>query len=227
MIVYKITNNDNKKVYIGVTSKTFDERMKGHRNNKLKTKFNNALKKYGWENFTKEVIEEVDTLDELFERETFWIDFYNSYSDGYNSTLGGEVSPMLFDQNKSKLSNTIKKRLQTKEQKMQQVERLLNHCKTHDHPRLNVKLSDETKRKISEGHTGKKLSPQHIDSISLHSANRIPICLYDIQGTLLAEYISIRKAAKQSKTTREAIIRSLRQNKVCKGMYLWKYKEVD
>jgi predicted GIY-YIG superfamily endonuclease len=45
MIVYKITNNDNKKVYIGVTSKTFDERMKGHRNNKLKTKFNNALKK--------------------------------------------------------------------------------------------------------------------------------------------------------------------------------------
>jgi len=157
MVVYKITNNANGKVYIGVTARSFKERMKSHKNNKVETKFTNAIKRYGWENFTKEIIEEVDTLEKLFEREIYWIDFYNSYKQGYNSTMGGDISPMLFQENKDKLSKTIKNKLRTKRQKMKQVERLLNYCKTHDHSRLNVKLRDETKRKISIAQTNKRL----------------------------------------------------------------------
>jgi hypothetical protein len=134
---------------------------------------------------------------------------------------------MLFDQNKSKLSNTIKKRLQTKEQKMQQVERLLNYCKTHDHPRLNAKLSDETKRKISEAHKGKRMSTKSIEKIKLSVPKRRPVCLYDINNNLLNEFSSIRQAAIGSGMNRTTIRRSLRQDKVCKDAYLWKYKEVD
>ena len=42
-----------------------------------------AIRKYGKENFTIELIEEVET-DKLDEREVYWISFYNSYNDGYN-----------------------------------------------------------------------------------------------------------------------------------------------
>lgn len=49
----------------------------------------NAIKKYGSENFHAEEIEECDN-SLLNEREKYWINFYNSYSDGYNMTKGGE-----------------------------------------------------------------------------------------------------------------------------------------
>lgn len=46
-----------------------------------------AFNKYGIENFNFEVIEEVDN-NKLDEREIYWIEYYDSYYEGYNSTLG-------------------------------------------------------------------------------------------------------------------------------------------
>ena len=43
------------------------------------------LKKYGVENFSFEIIEETE---DILTREKYWINFYNSYSNGYNATLG-------------------------------------------------------------------------------------------------------------------------------------------
>lgn len=48
-----------------------------------------AIAKYGMENFSIETIEEVED-DFLGEREIYWINYYNSYSKGYNATLGGD-----------------------------------------------------------------------------------------------------------------------------------------
>ena len=48
-----------------------------------------AFRKYGLDNFIFEVIEECDK-NRLNEREIYWINYYNSYYDGYNETLGGE-----------------------------------------------------------------------------------------------------------------------------------------
>jgi len=47
-----------------------------------------AIHKYGKENF---IIEEIEKCNQelLNEREKYWISFYNSYENGYNSTLGG------------------------------------------------------------------------------------------------------------------------------------------
>ena len=89
--IYKITNNINGKVYIGKTTKTVEERWKGHlkKKNYKKNKFYNALNKYGIDNFTIEEIEECDD-DLLNEQEIYWINFYNSYENGYNSTGGGD-----------------------------------------------------------------------------------------------------------------------------------------
>lgn len=94
--IYKITNNVNGKVYIGQTIQTIKERFYQHCATKcsdsvLNMAIHRAIKKYGKSNFTIEVIEEVDK-DFLNDREKFWIEYYNSYNNGYNSTIGGQDS---------------------------------------------------------------------------------------------------------------------------------------
>ena len=94
--IYKITNNVNGKVYIGQTIQTVKERFYQHCATKcsdsvLNMAIHRAIKKYGKSNFIIEVIEEVDK-DSLNDREKFWIEYYNSYNNGYNSTRGGQDS---------------------------------------------------------------------------------------------------------------------------------------
>jgi group I intron endonuclease len=93
--IYKIENMISNKVYIGQTVKTLEKRFFQHKNNYNKPYFSQlslyqAFKKYGIENFSFSQIEEVDS-NQLDEREKYWIEYYNSYKDGYNSTLGGRL----------------------------------------------------------------------------------------------------------------------------------------
>ncbi|MDD6022214.1 MAG: GIY-YIG nuclease family protein [Oscillospiraceae bacterium] len=94
MCIYKITNKINNKVYIGQTTKTVEERWKRHCNDalsgRLKTKFASAIRKYGVESFQVEKIDTAKTKNELNKKEAYWISFYNSVYNGYNSTDGGE-----------------------------------------------------------------------------------------------------------------------------------------
>ena len=94
--IYKITNKINGKIYIGQTIKSLEERFQKHCwETTIKDKYHlnmaikKAIRKYGKENFTIELIEEVET-DKLDEREVYWISFYDSYNKGYNCTLGGQ-----------------------------------------------------------------------------------------------------------------------------------------
>ena len=96
--IYKITNTLNDKVYIGQTIKTVQKRFTQHKNNSNKEYFSQivlykAFNKYGIENFVCEEIEEVPN-DKLDEREKYWIEYYDSYFNGYNSTLGGRTTQL-------------------------------------------------------------------------------------------------------------------------------------
>lgn len=93
--IYIIKNKVNDKVYIGQTTMTVHERFmvhlkpctqKARRNYKLY----NAISKYGRENFYVETLESNVPLDELNEREIYFIALYDSYYNGYNSTKGGD-----------------------------------------------------------------------------------------------------------------------------------------
>lgn len=86
MIIYKITNKINGKFYVGKTSKTIDQRFQRHYHNHKsgKTYLYKSMRKYGFENFVIEAIEE--TL-ELNEREIFWI---SELCPHYNMTKGGD-----------------------------------------------------------------------------------------------------------------------------------------
>lgn len=91
--IYKITNQKNGLIYIGCTTKSLSQRFNEHLYRCFKTgyksKLYNSMKKYGQENFTIELIEECD-LNIIYETEKKYVELYNSYDNGLNSTFGGE-----------------------------------------------------------------------------------------------------------------------------------------
>lgn len=97
MIIYKATNIINNKIYIGQTTQTLDKRRKAHeRAYKYKSSkemiIAKAIKKYGKENFTWEIIDTATSLDELNQKEEYWINKLNSLAEngyGYNDKRGG------------------------------------------------------------------------------------------------------------------------------------------
>lgn len=98
--IYKITCKINGKAYIGKTTKTVQKRFGEHLRDCRKRRCENrplyrAIRKYGVDSFTVETLEEVD-LENMSERETYWIDYFHTYSDGYNATAGGDGT-ILYD----------------------------------------------------------------------------------------------------------------------------------
>lgn len=91
--IYKITNTVNNKSYVGQTIRTLEIRWHKHiveatADKPLKTKFARAIRKYGAEAFKPELIEILEncTVDELTEREFYWIHKLDSINTGYNSS---------------------------------------------------------------------------------------------------------------------------------------------
>lgn len=86
-IIYKITNLQTNKVYIGKTTQTIEIRFKEHISNGRKlhgsSEISKSLREYGTINHKIEIIEECS--DEfLLQREQYWIDEFNSLYTGYN-----------------------------------------------------------------------------------------------------------------------------------------------
>lgn len=106
-VVYKITCLVNGKPYIGQTRQKLNRRMSGHKRSKVKRGIDAAIEKYGWENFTVEVIETCP-VEQLNEREKFWIAELNSKDpNGYNLTDGGSgTNPS--DETRAKISASNK-----------------------------------------------------------------------------------------------------------------------
>lgn len=94
--IYTITNNINGKQYVGL-SKDCHKRWQDHYSKsytceKEKNKaLYMAMRKYGRENFSFQIIEECP-IEDLPEREKYWIKKLNTYNTGYNETYGGELS---------------------------------------------------------------------------------------------------------------------------------------
>ena len=93
--IYKITNLLNQHSYIGQSIR-IEERWKEHKqkassNSKqsLQYPLYRAIRKYGIENFSFTIIKECD-IDELNYWEIYYIEFYDTFINGYNQTSGGE-----------------------------------------------------------------------------------------------------------------------------------------
>lgn len=93
--IYKIENKINGHCYIG-QSINIIQRWKDHRkeakdiySDKKEYPLYKAIRKYGIENFSFEILEECK-VEELNKKEIYYIEKYNSFHNGYNQTPGGD-----------------------------------------------------------------------------------------------------------------------------------------
>lgn len=144
--IYQITNNINGKIYLGKhqTKNPYD----GYYGSGKAIK--EAIKKYGKENFSKEVLFVFDTETEMNakEKELITEDFVNR-KDTYNLGVGGEGGPHFLGKNHSKES----------------IEKMLSN-------RGKIVVSDETRKKLSIVGKRKTMSPEARAKISAYAKTR-------------------------------------------------------
>jgi group I intron endonuclease len=138
MIIYKITNKINGKIYVGQTTRSIHVRWKEHCKDKRACKaLFLAIGKYGKENFEISVIEICHDIEEMNEKESFYISSLNSLvPNGYNLRSGGLNSLM---SNESKIKMSIS---HTKEKNVN----------------FGKSPNNETRQKISDSNKGKTRS---------------------------------------------------------------------
>jgi group I intron endonuclease len=93
MLIYKVTNKLNGKIYIGKTKQTLSKRKSAHYKRVMEnspTNFHNALRLYSKDNFIWEILIECDDSIKLNEYEIHFINEYDTYKNGYNMTEGGD-----------------------------------------------------------------------------------------------------------------------------------------
>ena len=101
--IYKIQNLINGKCYIGqarnIKSRWAEHKKTSQNPNDIAYNYHlyRSIRKYGLENFDFEIVAELtqeeytkETLDNL---EKFFINFYDSFKNGYNATEGGDDNP--------------------------------------------------------------------------------------------------------------------------------------
>lgn len=161
--IYKIVNLINKKHYVGfhATDKEYEKDNYFGSSRTLKK----AIKKYGIENFIKEIIEYVNE-DNWKEREMYWITEMHSHTSewGYNLTKGGDGTLGLKMREESRENirkSRIGKTLST-EARLKISKKIKGRKFTEEHKkRISIsntgkKCSEETKQRVSKANKGNK-----------------------------------------------------------------------
>ena len=155
MLIYKATNKTTGKAYIGQTTLSLEQRISAHmrearKGKRSKSAFHNALLKYGLDSFTIETIDRCDTIDDLNERETYWIATLNTLClNGYNIEAGGKHFLM---------SETTKAKLRG-QKRSEQTRQLLSQ--------INSNRSNEWNRNIAQAAKGRKLNENQLRRLAV------------------------------------------------------------
>lgn len=251
--IYCYTNQINGKRYIGQTHLTLERRAggEGYRYNEHQA-FGAAIRKYGWESFTSEILEDNLTLEQANEREQYWIQKLNTLSpNGYNLASGGHnyswhkesrqklsksmkgkkpwtTGKHLSDETKRKISqsNLGKTISEETREKIRQAN-LGKPCNEETKKKISASLtgiqrSEETKRKISKGRKG--------ISSGLNRPHQSKVVLqFSLDGQFIAEYPSTREASRQTginQSNISACCRGIKKRSIVGG-FIWRYKDTN
>lgn len=176
--VYKHTSPSGK-VYIGITSKKPEKRWDNGKGYRDCPHMSRAVAKYGWNNFTHEILAEGLSKEDAEATEIRLIaEFKSNNGDfGYNADLGGNAPGRASEATRRKMSLS----------------------------RRGRKVSDETRRKLSESHKGVPLSPEHLASSRAASAKRKGIPLPEETRRKISESLTGRvKSPEECQHIRES-----------------------
>lgn len=208
------------KRYVGLTSKTMEERWSGHcydARRGSRYHFHRAIAAYGVENWTHQVLAKPESLIEAAKLEQQFINEFRTFEPelGYNMTLGGEGP------------NGYRHTLETR-QKMSQMRKgvahgppSLEHRKNLSLSRIGRKASDETRRKMRLTHSRpeKKSERSRIKSR--------PVSQLDDKGTILNTYPSVNAAAEASGGDKGCIAACARGSRNPKHVgFIWRYVDL-
>ncbi len=198
MIIYKTTNLINGKIYIGLTTKN-NLKYIGSGSTLIK-----AIKKYGKENFQKEIIEYCKSFKDLCEREIYWIKKLDSRNPkiGYNLTIGGEYTKGWFENHPDQdyirkiHSNIAIERFKDLNERKKQSKRLKKAYK-----------NSEVRK--SAGSPGKS-----------HPGWKGYVYMYNTKGKLISKYICAKEAAKKLRMGEDTLRKNLSgEHIIQKGKY--------
>lgn len=176
-IVYKHTSPSGK-VYIGITKQSARRRWKyghGYKHNKY---FHNAIMKYGWNNIKHEILISNLSIDEASKLEKELISLYTKQKLSYNIAEGG------LDGNTHKLTDAEKHHLSVK---------MKEYFKTHPHPILGKKLSEEAINKMKIGR--KKLWQENYDKMYNAVVRKTQVGIFNVLTKEYKEFSSEKEAA--------------------------------
>lgn len=166
-IIYQIQNTINGKCYIGQTTRSIKRRLNEHLQNwKHSSLIHKALKKYGIDNFVCTQLDTATNINDLNQKECYWIATKNTLSpNGYNLKTGGRRG-VLCKESRQKISKTLLGRKLGSPSEVTR-ERMSKAQKGLPKPYLKGKpRSEETRRKISESNKGKKRTPEQRKTLS-------------------------------------------------------------
>lgn len=183
--IYGIKNLINDKIYVGKTGMNFGDRWDNHkallRNNNHDNKhLQNAWNKYGEENFEFVVLEDCN-IDELNDKEIYWIKYYRESGLAYNIHDGGDGGNNLGKH----LSEETKRKIGEKNR--------INM--------LGKVFSDETKEKMKFSHLGKKYKPMSEEGRKNLSEAQQRYFLNNPKKLTKEDVIKIREERIQENTT--------------------------
>ena len=147
--VYVHTNNYNLKKYVGITRRKPETRWNNGYGYLYNNHFYSAIKKYGWDGFSHDVIASNLTKDEAENFEKILILKLKSYQRefGYNNDMGGNSTGKISEQTRRKLSECQKGRPTSARQKARTTEMLNERWSDEEYKR---KFGEEMKKKWSD-----------------------------------------------------------------------------
>lgn len=165
-VIYKLTNNVNGHIYIGQTVTSIDRRWWYHVRDSKSAKpwtICKAIKKYGPENFTRELVANASTRDEL---DSLEIKYIRELKPEYNMNRGGRGSGSPTQEVRDKISLASKNRVFTDEHRANISKGLLGR-----------EVKQETRDKLSLAFKGIRLRkqpirPEEITALILRNKNR-------------------------------------------------------
>jgi hypothetical protein len=206
--IYITTNIINGKQYIGDHStNNLDDGYLG--SGEL---IHKAIKKYGKQNFKKEILEQFNTKKEAFDAQEKYINQFNTLQPmGYNiSPRGGhQVSGGMSEDGRKKLSEFHKGRKASEETKKRLSESLKLAYKEN---RKSNFISLETKQKISNTLKGRSLSSETKQKISNILKGRTYINLFGNEGAI--ENRKIRSESNKNVKRSEEIKKRMSLSKI-------------